>query len=205
MGLSGSRLKRALDLGGATILLILAAPLLAVAGLLVLVESGWPVFFGHWRVGQAGNRFRCWKLRTMAPDAQRILERDGRLRDAYLANGYKLPNGHDPRVTRIGFWLRRTYIDELPQLVNVLAGDMSLVGPRPVVEEELREYGPHQGELLSVKPGVVGAWACLGPRRPSYPERARLELQYVRGHCFLGDLAILFRSATVVLRGQPDS
>ena len=197
--------KRLFDLAGAALLLLVVSPLMALAALLVYADSGRPVFFGQWRMGRGGRPFRCWKVRTMIPDAEQSLDRDHGLRRAYVANGYKLPNVCDPRVTRVGRWLRQRYLDELPQLLNVLAGEMSLVGPRPVVEEELGEYAPHQSELLSVKPGLVGAWASLGPQRPAYPIRAVLELDYVRARSLSRDLTILIRSVPVVLRGQTDS
>jgi len=107
-------------------------------------------------------------------------------------------------VTRVGRWLRRRHLDELPQLINVLGGSMSLVGPRPVVPAELTEYGPQGADLLRVKPGITGAWTSLGRRRPDYPERARLELDYVRNRGIRADLAILLRSIPAVLQGAPD-
>jgi len=186
----------------ATVLLLLAMPILLVAALAVLAFSGWPVFYGHERVGRGGRPFRCWKLRTMHADAESRLNGDTRLRERYVSNGYKLPEADDPRVTRVGRLIRRTYIDELPQLFNVMAGCMSLVGPRPVIEEELREFEPHARELLTVRPGIFGAWTCLGRTRPPYPERADIEVEYVRNRSLRMDIAILVRSLPVVLRGQ---
>lgn len=193
------------DAAIAVILLVLLSPVLIAGSVGVLVTSGRPVFFGHERLGRAGRRFRCWKLRTMRTDAENRLEREPELKTKYIENGFKLPNGNDPRITKLGRWLRRTYIDEIPQLFNVVAGSMSLVGPRPIVPAELKEYGEAGQDLLSVKPGITGAWTSRGRKRPAYPERARIELDYLHSRTALQDLAILLRSIPVVLRGQADT
>jgi lipopolysaccharide/colanic/teichoic acid biosynthesis glycosyltransferase len=190
------------DIVGATALLLLSSPLLLVGVALVVLTKGRPVFFGHERVGMGGKPFRCWKLRTMKVDAEQMLDRDPALMERYKANGFKLPNGSDPRISPIGRVLRRTYVDEIPQLVNVLAGDMSLVGPRPVVPAELGLFEDGAGVLLEVKPGVFGAWNSLGRSRPPYPERARLEVEYVRDRSWSRDMRILGRSVIAVLQGQ---
>ncbi len=197
-------MRRLTDLLGASILLLLLAPLLALAALTVLLATGRPVFFGHQRVGRSGRPFRCWKLRTMNVGAEDRLRHEPALRHSYVRNGYKLPNGEDPRVTRVGRWLRRTYLDEIPQLLNVLNGTMSLVGPRPVVPDELALYGDAAGELLRDRPGIVGAWTARGRERPDYPERARIELEYLQHRSPARDLAIFLRTIPVVLRGQDD-
>jgi lipopolysaccharide/colanic/teichoic acid biosynthesis glycosyltransferase len=190
------------DIVVGTGLLIVAGPVLLGAALAVLLASGRPVFFGHWRLGRGGRAFRCWKLRTMVVGAEGELEQTPDLRDRHRRNGFKLPDHKDPRVTRVGRWLRRTYLDELPQLVNVVGGDMSLVGPRPIVPEELDQFEPWGRELLSVRPGLFGAWTSLGRRRPPYPERARVELEYVRRHTVASELIILLRSVKAVIEGQ---
>lgn len=196
--------RRVVDVLAASVLLMLAGPLLLLGALAVSLASGRPVFFAHRRVGLDGRSFRCWKLRTMTVDAEERLEREPELREHYRRNGFKLPASVDPRVTRVGRWLRRRHIDEIPQLLNVLNGTMSLVGPRPVVEPELVEYRPHERELLSIKPGVFGAWTSRGRARPPYPERARLELEYVRHRSLRRDLVILMETVPVLFRGQAD-
>jgi exopolysaccharide production protein ExoY len=196
--------RRAADVVGATLLLALLAPILFAAILAVLVYDGRPVLFGHYRLGRDGRRFRCWKLRTMRLDAEQTLAREPELRDRHRQNGYKLPNGSDPRVTRLGRMLRRSYIDEIPQLLNVLNGTMSLVGPRPIVPDELEHYAGGEAELLRERPGIVGAWTSHGRARPAYPERARIELDYLRTRSPSRDLLILARTIPVVLRGQGD-
>lgn len=201
---AGETSRRIAAIGTAGVLLLLTLPLMVGAALAVLLLSGRPVFYGHERVGRYGRPFRCWKLRTMEPDAELRLHEEPHLHRRYVSNGYKLPLDSDPRITSVGRWLRRTYLDELPQLVNVLNGTMSLVGPRPLVAEELEEFGSDASELLSVRPGIFGAWTSLGRDRPGYPERTRIELEYVRTRSFRGDLTLLGRSLPVVLRGSDE-
>jgi exopolysaccharide production protein ExoY len=197
--------RRAADIAGASVLLVLLAPVLLLGMAAVLAADGRPVFFGHGRIGCGGRRFRCWKLRTMRIDAEQRLEREPELKHRYVRNGFKLPNGTDPRVTPLGRVLRRTYVDEIPQLFNVLNGTMSLVGPRPIVLDELVHYGPEANRLLREPPGIVGAWTSHGRARPAYPERAHIELEYLRTRSAAADLKILARTIPVVLRGQEDT
>jgi lipopolysaccharide/colanic/teichoic acid biosynthesis glycosyltransferase len=136
----------------------------------------------------------------MCAEAEALLENDPALRAEYLANGFKLPTHGDRRVTALGRVLRTTSLDELPQFWNVLRGEMSLVGPRPIVPEELAHYGPHHAVLCSVRPGVTGAWAVGGRSRIGYPARAQIELEYVRGWSLRRDFVILARTVGVVLQ-----
>lgn len=191
--------KRGVDMVVAAAALVVSAPLLAILAVAIRLESAGSPLFGHERVGVGGRRFRCWKLRTMHVTAQQRLAQEPALRAAYVANGYKLPDTQDPRITRLGRWLRRSSLDELPQLWNVLAGDMSLVGPRPVVADELAHYKGTTLELLSVRPGMTGAWAVSGRHDVGYPERARIELAYVRHHTLMGDLRIVLGTVKAVL------
>ena len=200
----GGGARRAVDVVGACALLVLASPALLLGIALVVAGGGRPIFFGHLRLGLGGRPFRCWKLRTMAVHAEAELDHSPELKRLHRENGFKLPNGSDPRVTRWGRVLRRTYVDEIPQLFNVLGGTMSLVGPRPIVPAELELFGAGAETLLEVRPGVFGAWNSLGRRRPPYPERARVELEYVRRRRTWGDLVILARSVLAVLQGQGD-
>jgi lipopolysaccharide/colanic/teichoic acid biosynthesis glycosyltransferase len=192
--------KRAIDLTVAGMALVVVAPILALLALGVRMDSHGSPFFGHERVGQGGRRFRCWKLRTMRTDAEQMLAEDSALRAAYEANDFKLPDDQDPRVTRVGYWLRRSSLDELPQLWNVLVGEMSLVGPRPLVANELAHYPGTVLELLSVRPGITGAWAVNGRHAVSYPQRAELELAYVRERSLRADLKILLGTVKAVVR-----
>lgn len=201
----GLGLRRVVDVVLASVLLVLAAPLLLLGMAIVGVTEGRPIFFGHVRVGRGGRTFRCWKLRTMTVDAEAALDRDPELAERHRENGFKLPNGDDPRITVWGRWLRRTYVDEIPQLFNVLVGCMTLIGPRPVVPQELELFGPGRSILLAEKPGVFGPWNSLGRSRPPYPERAEIEIEYLRTRTGASDLRILVRSIWAVLQGQGDT
>ncbi|MEX2181711.1 MAG: sugar transferase [Gemmatimonadaceae bacterium] len=183
--------KRFADAIGSAIGLAVLSPILLIIGAIIKIESRGPALFAHWRVGQNGRGFFCLKFRTMRADAEEILSGDAELLRLYRENHFKLPDHLDPRVTPFGRLLRRTSLDELPQLWNVLVGEMSLVGPRPVVELELEEYRGSERLLLSVRPGMTGAWAVNGRHHVGYPERAELELRYVRGWSLRRDAAIL--------------
>jgi lipopolysaccharide/colanic/teichoic acid biosynthesis glycosyltransferase len=197
--------KRCIDVVLSAIGLIVAAPLLIVLGLLVMIESPGTPIFKHTRIGFRGRKFSCLKLRTMRADAEAVLRADRAMYEEYRQNHFKIPESRDPRVTKLGRFLRQTSLDELPQLWNVLVGDMSLVGPRPVVEEELAMYGEDRDLMLSVKPGLTGAWAANGRQSVGYPERCELELGYVRDRTLLLDAQIIARTAGIVLRlyGDP--
>lgn len=184
--------KRAIDIVGAIVGLVLAAPVLLVLAVLIRLESKGSPFFRHTRVTSGGRRFGCLKLRTMSEDAEQHLERDETLYAEYVRNNYKIPEDQDPRITGLGRFLRRTSLDEVPQFWNVLLGDMSLVGPRPLVPSELEHYpGARQRLLLSVRPGLTGAWAVSGRHAVGYPERSEIELEYVRRWSLLDDARVL--------------
>ena len=190
--------KRTLDVIGGIVGLALSVPILAVLAVLIRLESAGAVVFAQTRVGRDGRAFRCYKLRTMCADAEALLERDSALRAVYEAHAFKLPTHIDRRITPLGRILRETSLDELPQFWNVLRGDMSLVGPRPIVHAELVHYESTQDTLLSVRPGLTGAWAVRGRSQIGYPQRADIELEYVRRWTLLGDLAILARTVVAV-------
>jgi lipopolysaccharide/colanic/teichoic acid biosynthesis glycosyltransferase len=192
-------LKRGLDIAVATLGLMVAAPLMGLAALAIRLDSSGPALFRHRRVGIGGHEFDCLKFRSMRQDAETILVGDPSLRALYRANGYKLPEHLDHRVTRVGRWLRRSSIDELPQLVNVLRGQMSLVGPRPIVRDELEHYRGSERLFLSMRPGMTGAWAVNGRHNVGYPARAELELGYVRRWSLRFDLRILLSTIRAVV------
>ena len=184
----------------ALLLLMLLAPLmLLVAGLIGLSE-GRPVLFGGYRVGRDGRLFRCLKFRTMVRDAQSALEsvlREDEAAREQWAREQKLDN--DPRVTRLGLFLRRSSLDELPQLFNVLRGEMALVGPRPITVPELERYGITRWHYLHALPGITGLWQVSGRSDVSYAQRVRLDRRYVEQRSLLIDLLILLRTVRVVL------
>jgi len=180
--------------------LVFFLPLFVVVGLLLLIREGRPLFFGHERVGKGGRRFRCYKFRTMVPDARErlaaLLESDPAAKAEWDAN-QKLEN--DPRVTCLGLFLRKSSLDELPQFWNVLRGDMAVVGPRPIVQDEAAHYGEHFAEFLSVRPGITGLWQVSGRSSTSYDERVALDLDYIRNRSLRRDLAIIAKTVKVVL------
>jgi exopolysaccharide production protein ExoY len=191
-------LKRGVDIAGASIGLIIGAPIILLAAVAIRLESRGSVFFAHRRLGRGGQPFDCWKFRSMHEDAETVLHADETLRHHYVSNHFKIPTHLDPRITRLGRFLRRSSIDELPQLWNVLRGDMSLVGPRPIVPLESSYYAEDLPLLLSVRPGLTGAWAVHGRSRVGYPTRASIELGYVRNWTLAADLGILARTPGAV-------
>ncbi|MDO7908397.1 sugar transferase [Paenibacillus sp. JX-17] len=192
--------KRSLDVVAAGLGMIVLLPVFALIAVLIKLEDPkGPVFFKQPRVGKNFNLFKIYKFRSMATNAEQRLKEDKELYAKYVANNYKLEPDEDPRVTRMGKFLRKTSLDELPQLLNVLKNDMSLVGPRPVVSQELKEYKDRQGELLSVKPGVTGYWQVSGRSDVGYPERVDLELYYVYNKTIWLDIKILFLTVWSVL------
>lgn len=193
-------LKASLDRIGAVALIVLFAPLLLVVALLLRFQQGGPILFSHPRVGKDGKVFACLKFRTMRTDAaeilQMILASDPIAREEWETS-FKLD--HDPRVTRLGAWLRKTSLDELPQLWNVLKGEMSLVGPRPITEAEAPLYGRFMGHYKAIRPGLTGLWQVSGRSNLSYDERVSLDMTYIRGANFLWDLQIIAKTALIVL------
>ena len=183
----------------ALLILIVLSPLLLVLAWLIR-RDGSPATFEHYRVGCGGRLFRCIKFRTMRPNAERalheVLARDAALR-AEWQRDQKLAN--DPRVTPLGRWLRRSSLDELPQLLNVLRGEMALVGPRPITVPELRRYGPARWKYLSVPPGMTGLWQVSGRNWTTYDERVELDQLYVKNRSAWLDCKILAKTVVVVL------
>lgn len=192
-------LKRVFDIAASLVLLGVLAPLFIWIAMRIRL-SGTPTFFSHSRVGRNNRIFSCYKFRTMVPDSdqilQRLLETDPTAR-ADWDREFKLKN--DPRVTSIGQFLRETSLDELPQIWNVLKGDMSLVGPRPVVPEELRRYGNDRSFYLQVRPGITGLWQISGRNDVGYSYRVSLDTWYVRNWSLWYDLAILMKTVSVVV------
>ena len=195
-------LKRAMDIIGSAILLVLLSPVLAFTAALVKLDSPGPVVFSQRRLGRFGRPIRCYKFRSMFVDAEARLFADPALFRRYVDHDYKLPAAVDTRITRTGRFLRRTSLDELPQLWNVLKGDMSLVGPRPIVPDEIHHYNGEGPLLLSLKPGMTGQWQVSGRSAVHYPERAAVELEYVEGWSLWRDLGIMLRTLPAVLAAR---
>lgn len=196
----GAVIKRAIDFTGALLILTLAAPLMLVLSLLVKMSSPGPVLFRQERLGKNGRRIYIYKFRTMHSDAESMLKANEYLYREYVKNNYKLPKGKDPRITPLGQVLRQTSLDELPQLINVLKGEMSLVGPRPVVPDEIEQYGDYASLLLSAQPGLTGQWQVSGRSDiADYAQRVQLDMEYLRDQSVATDLGILLRTLPAVL------
>lgn len=163
-------------------------------------ENKGPVFFKQVRIGKNGRPFKIYKFRSMIVDADEILHKDKELYNKYVKNNYKLEPEEDPRITKLGEWLRRTSIDEIPQFINILKGDMSIIGPRPIVKEELAEYGDRVGKFLSVKPGAMGLWQASGRSNIGYPERCDMELGYVDKASYWFDCKIMFKNIISIFK-----
>ena len=192
--------KRSGDIVFSLMALGLGSPVFLAIALLVKLSSPGPVFYVQPRVGRGYRRFGCIKFRTMRRDADALLPdllaRSQHLRNEFQ-NDFKLKN--DPRITPLGKFLRRSSLDELPQFLNVLRGDMSVVGPRPIVTEEISRYGDNMDDVLSVRPGLTGLWQVSGRNNLSYRKRVTLDLRYARRRTFLLDLSILVRTFRVIL------
>jgi lipopolysaccharide/colanic/teichoic acid biosynthesis glycosyltransferase len=179
--------------------LVLLAPLFAVIAISIMLADHGPVFFRQTRIGKDGRGFTLYKFRTMVPDAE---QRKSQLAAHNEADGVLFKIRRDPRVTRPGAWLRRWSLDELPQLINVLVGDMSLVGPRPALPEEVARYGGHMWRRLAVKPGLTGLWQVSGRSDLSREEAERLDLHYVENWSLALDLQVLWKTGSAVIRGS---
>jgi lipopolysaccharide/colanic/teichoic acid biosynthesis glycosyltransferase len=191
--------KQGLDVVGSLILLLLTSPIFLIVTICIKLTSPGPVLYKHRRLGRGGKEFWCFKFRTMAADAEEQLKRNAQLRKRFEGN-FKIKD--DPRVTRLGAFLRKTSLDELPQLVTILQGEMSLIGPRAIVKTELERYSIYGNKLLSVKPGLSGLWQVSGRSNVEYPERVFLDMHYIDHRCLLLDLQLMFRTPVAVLRGD---
>lgn len=192
--------KRIIDIIFALFGIIICLPIFIVISVFYLQgESKGPILFKQVRIGKNGEKFNIYKFRSMIVNAEEVLKSDEKLYQKYIKNNFKLEQDEDPRITNIGRLLRKTSLDELPQLINVLIGNMSLVGPRPVVLEELQEYGERKREFLSVKPGITGYWAISGRSDVDYPERVDLELYYVYNQSLLLDIKIILKTGLMVV------
>lgn len=183
--------------------LVVLAPVIALLAVAIRLDSPGQVLFSHRRLGRNGKPFYCLKLRTMRTGAAEMfpsmLAANPLLAREFEAN-FKLKN--DPRVTRVGGVLRKLCLDEIPQLWNVLVGEMGLVGPRPIVSAEAPRYGAHLPEVLSLRPGMTGLWQVTRRSDTSYAERVELDLEYVRNRTFFGDIGIILRTLVVAVRGN---
>lgn len=192
--------KRGVDILGAGIALMLLLPLLPVLAVLIKLDSPGPVFFSQTRVGQAGARFRCWKFRTMHRDAE--ARKAALLAQNEMRCGVLFKMRQDPRITTLGKWLRKSSVDELPQLFNVLRGDMSLVGPRPALPDEVAKYSSTERGRLQVKPGITCLWQISGRGDLPFDAQVSLDLEYANRASLVTDIKILLMTVPAVLSGR---
>ena len=194
-------LKRVLDVGLIVFFSPFILPVFLILAILVKCTSKGPIFYGHKRIGKNGKVIKCWKFRSMCIDAeerlQKILDENPEMREQWERER-KFEN--DPRVTKFGKILRKTSLDELPQLINILLGQMSIIGPRPVTEEELIKYGDLKDYVLSVSPGLSGMWQVSGRSDTGYEERITLDSFYIQNWSIWLDIWILIKTIWVVLK-----
>lgn len=193
-------IKRLIDIIGSLIGIILLSPLYIIIAILIKFDSPGKVVFGHTRKGKGGKDIKVYKFRTMYSNASEIFESfTPEQKEEYYTN-FKLDN--DPRVTKLGGFLRKTSLDELPQLFNILKGDMTIIGPRPIVEKEVEKYGDKAEKLFSVVPGLGGYWQANGRSDTTYEERVEMDMYYIDHMCFTLDAKILLQTIFSVLKGE---
>lgn len=192
--------KKSMDLILSFIGLILLIPVFLILAILVKLDSKGPVFYAHTRKGKNRSDIKIYKFRTMYSNSDEIFESfSDEQKEEYYKN-FKLDN--DPRVTKVGDFLRRTSLDEIPQLINVLKGDLSLVGPRPIVEKEICKYGQYADKFFSVIPGITGYWQSHGRSDTSYEERIEMDMYYIDNRSILLDIKIMFKTVISVIKKE---
>ncbi|WP_326514849.1 sugar transferase [Clostridium intestinale] len=195
-----SLFKRIFDVVSSTLLLIILSPLFLILIVLVKLDSKGPVFFGHKRIGYKGETISVYKFRSMVQNAEEVLKNFTPEQKVEFEKNFKLDD--DPRVTKIGAFLRKTSLDELPQLINIIKGDMSVVGPRPIVQKEVVKYGKYAEKLFSVKPGLTGFWQANGRSDTTYDERVQMDMYYIDNRSIVLDIKILFKTVIAVIRKE---
>lgn len=193
-------IKRIMDVILATIGLIILLPIFAIIALAIKLESKGPVFFKHTRIGKDGKIIKLYKFRSMVQNAEDLIKKFTPEQMKEYKENYKLTD--DPRITKIGNILRKTSLDELPQLLNIIKGELSIIGPRPVVQEELEKYGENAKKFLSVTPGLTGYWAANGRSNTTYEERMEMELYYVENISFKLDIEVFFKTIISVIKKE---
>lgn len=192
--------KRITDIVVSILALVLLSPLIIILSVIIFAQDGHGPFYKQFRVGQYGKLFGMYKFRSMIYNADKVLEKNTQLYQKYVDNGFKLPEGEDPRITKVGAFIWKTSLDEIPQFLNVLIGQMSLVGPRPIVKKEMFEYGDRIKKFLSVKPGALGLWQASGRANIEYPERCDIELEYIQNASYWYDVKVFFACCISILK-----
>lgn len=193
-------IKRIIDFLLSLIGLIVLSPLFLVIAIFIKKESDGPVFFKHKRIGKNGKEIYLYKFRSMVPNAEELIKKFTPEQMQEFKENFKLEN--DPRITKVGKFLRKTSLDELPQLINILKGELSIIGPRPVIKEELEKYGINKEKFLSVTPGLTGYWAANGRSDITYEQRMTMELYYVDNRSFKLDFKIFVKTVISVLKKE---
>lgn len=193
-------IKRIIDIFISFISLIILLPIFLMIGFSIKLESKGPIFFVHKRIGKNGKIIKIYKFRTMVQNAEELIKSFTPEQMKEFKENFKLDN--DPRITKIGKILRKTSLDELPQLINILKGELSIIGPRPVIEEELEKYGENKSKFLSVTPGLTGYWASNGRSNISYEERMKMELFYIDNMSWKMDIKVFFKTIISVLKKE---
>ena len=192
--------KRVFDLVISTIGLIMLSPIFLILAIIVKLDSKGPVFFAHTRYGKNGKKFKMYKFRTMYENAQDMINDFTPEQMKEWKENFKLQD--DPRITKVGKFLRKTSLDELPQIVNIIKGDLSIIGPRPVIEEELEKYGENKEKFLSVTPGLTGYWQANGRSSTTYKQRMEMELYYIDHISPKLDFKIFFKTIESVIKKE---
>lgn len=193
-------IKRVFDIVFSLIGLILLSPIFLIISVIIKLDSKGPVFFVHSRIGEKGKPIGIYKFRTMVNNAEDLIKSFTPEQKEEFERSYKLEN--DPRITKVGDFLRKTSLDELPQILNILKGELSIIGPRPIVQSELDKYEDNKDKFLSVRPGLTGYWAANGRSDTSYEERMQMELYYVDNMSFKLDVKIFFKTIFAVLKKE---
>lgn len=192
--------KRLSDILISLLALLVLSPITLLLMLIIFIQDGHSPIYTQKRVGWHGKTFGMYKFRSMIYNADSVLKNDNKLYKKYINNGFKLPEGEDPRITKVGSFIRKTSLDEIPQFVNILKGQMSLVGPRPIVKEETYEYGDKLTKFLSVKPGALGLWQASGRSNIGYPERCNIELEYIDKASYCYDVSVFVTCCISILK-----
>lgn len=194
------KVKRVFDIILSIIALVLLSPVFLIISIAIKLDSKGNAIFKHKRIGKNGKEIYIYKFRTMVENAEEVMRNFTPEQMKEFKENYKLEN--DPRITKIGDFLRKSSLDELPQLINILKGDLSIIGPRPIIEEELERYGRNKSTLLSVTPGLTGYWAANGRSCTSYEERMKMELYYAENISFKLDMKVFLKTVVSVIKRQ---
>ena len=192
--------KRIVDIILGCIGLVLLSPVFLILAICIKIDSKGPVIFAHKRIGKNGKEFNMYKFRSMYENAEEMIENFNEEQKREWQENFKLEN--DPRITKVGKFLRKTSLDELPQIINIIKGDLSIIGPRPIVDEELEKYGENKEKFLSITPGLTGYWQANGRSNTTYEERMQMELYYIDNQSLWLDIKIFFKTIVSVLKKE---